>query len=536
MSRPYRLSRLAWIALAAALGTLMCTSGYITPDSLTATALATPPQTIVPTAFFLLPTDTATLPPTQTSTPDPALASPTLEVSDTPLASDTPATGPLDASAPPLTYYAQAGDSLLALARRFGANPFEIVSPEAIPEQGFINPGQLMLIPRRLGGTAPAVPILPDSEVVYSPSAIEFDVITYVNTIGGHLSGYREYLGSTGWLTGAQIVQRVAVENSINPRVLLSLLEYQSHWVLGQPTNLAESDYPMGYVNENSKGLFAQLSWAVDQLSVGYYGWRAGTLTDLEFSDSSNARLAPELNAGSVAVQYFFSKAVKKNIWAQAIDPAAGLANLHTIMFSDPWARASQVEPLFPANLEQPELILPFLIGQRWAYTGGPHGAWSQAGSQAALDFAPGSVEHGCVQSDLWAVAAAAGVVIRSGNGVLVLDLDGDGNEQTGWVLLYLHIRLPKAFAKGTWVDKSELLGHPSCDGGSSTGTHLHLARKYNGEWVAADGPVPFVLSGWRAYAGLAPYLGMLTRDGETITACTCGSAATNIMREQENP
>ena len=52
----------------------------------------------------------------------------------------------------------------------------------------------------------------------------------------------------------------------------------------------------------------------------------------------------------------------------------------------------------------------------------------------------------------------------------------------------------------GTWVENNTPLGHPSCEGGQATGTHVHIARKYNGEWLAADGPLPMVLSGWIAH------------------------------------
>jgi hypothetical protein len=130
----------------------------------------------------------------------------------------------------------------------------------------------------------------------------------------------------------------------------------------------------------------------------------------------------------------------------------------------------------------------------------------------------------------------ADGLVVRSGKGVVVLDLDGDGYEQTGWVLLYLHVSNDKRVPEGTWVGAGDLLGHPSCEGGVATGTHLHIARKYNGEWIAADGPMPFVLSGWMAHAGTQAYLGSLTRGDETITACTCGSFETRIIRTPDDP
>ena len=67
-------------------------------------------------------------------------------------------------------------------------------------------------------------------------------------------------------------------------------------------------------------------------------------------------------------------------------------------------------------------------------------------------------------------------------------DLDGDGDPRTGWVVLYLHIATRDKAPVGKVVSASEPIGHPSCEGGTSTGTHIHIARKYNGEWMAADG------------------------------------------------
>jgi len=116
------------------------------------------------------------------------------------------------------------------------------------------------------------------------------------------------------------------------------------------------------------------------------------------------------------------------------------------------------------------------------------------------LDFAPASDQSGCVTSNEWVVASAPGLVVRTGPGLVVLDLDGDGYEQTGWVLLYLHIASNGKVANGTYLDQDGLIGHPSCEGGNATGTHVHIARKYNGEWIAADGPLAFNLSGWISF------------------------------------
>jgi murein DD-endopeptidase MepM/ murein hydrolase activator NlpD len=115
----------------------------------------------------------------------------------------------------------------------------------------------------------------------------------------------------------------------------------------------------------------------------------------------------------------------------------------------------------------------------------------------------------------------ADGLVVRDGEGFLYLDLDGDGDERTGWVVFYLHIAEEGRVRVGTQVQAGDPLGYPSCEGGTSTGTHIHIARKYNGEWMTADGVIPFNLSGWRPIRGETPYEGWLVKDDVMILANT---------------
>ncbi len=522
-----RTFRISWIALPLAWVALGCNLPTFVSEALNQNPPADFWWTPTPIPFFnFVP---ARADPEPTSTPEPIQV---IASSDQTI----PPANPGDDV--PILYYTQAGDTLPVIATRFNVAAEEISSPDPIPETALINPNQLLIIPRRLGEVSPSQRLLPDSELVFSPSALDVDIGAYVNQGGGYLSSYEEYLASTGQTSGAQIIERVAIENSVNPRLLLALLEYQSHWVFGQPENLAQANYPMGHINLQEKELWNQLVWAVKKLSVGYYGWREGLLTELTFSDGSTLRLSPDLNAGTVALQYYFAEVYPPERWREAIDPETGLMALHESMFGNPWVRALNVEPLYPPDLAQPRLILPFLVGQLWGYTGGPHGAWERDGARAALDFAPGSLEPGCVRSENMVVASAPGQVVRTSRGVAVLDLDGDGHEQTGWALLYLHLshngHRPLA-PLGAWVDQGDPLGYPSCEGGASTGTHVHIARKYNGEWIPADGPLPFNLSGWIAQAGQRPYEGTLVRGDQLIKANPLGTYETRIMRDKED-
>jgi LasA protease len=84
--------------------------------------------------------------------------------------------------------------------------------------------------------------------------------------------------------------------------------------------------------------------------------------------------------------------------------------------------------------------------------------------------------------------------------------------------------------AAGSVVKQGDLLGHPSCEGGRATGTHVHVARRYNGEWLPAAGVVPFNLDGWIAHAGDTAYQGTLTKASNVIQACTCTSRGNRII------
>jgi hypothetical protein len=119
--------------------------------------------------------------------------------------------------------------------------------------------------------------------------------------------------------------------------------------------------------------------------------------------------------------------------------------------------------------------------------------------------------------------------VARSGPDGVILDLDGDGNERTGWDIFYLHLAAGTRVVQGQELLAGDSMGYPSSEGGEATGTHIHIARKYNGEWILADGPLAFNLDGWAVHAGTAPYLGTLTRNGATVVACSCSDLYSEV-------
>jgi hypothetical protein len=252
----------------------------------------------------------------------------------------------------------------------------------------------------------------------------------------------------------------------------------------------------------------------------------------MEFLDGEILRLSPQLNAASAAVQRLFAFFYDRQDWEAALYGPDNFQNLYQHMFGDPWARAAGVEPLIPAYLNQPALELPFAVGERWGFTGGPHLTWNSGSPRGALDFSPAIGGPACTISSAWVTASAAGVVTRASDDVVALDLDGDGFEQTGWVLIYLHVPEKDRIPAGTRVNLDDQLGHPSCERGKSTGTHVHIARKYNGEWIPADGPIPFVLSGWEVQEGSKAYQGTLVKGDQVVTANPGGPSSSLIIRD----
>ncbi|MGE5072552.1 MAG: LysM peptidoglycan-binding domain-containing protein, partial [Anaerolineae bacterium] len=357
-------------------------------------------------------------------------------------------------------YIVQAGDTLGSIAESYGISVESLEQANSLVATSVLSIGQALDIPAPdLGQAGPSFKIIPDSELVYGPASAQFDLAGFIHSRNGYLAAYSQDINEET-LTGAQVVERVAQNYSVNPRLLLALLDYRSKWVSGAEPAPGTADYPLGFVEQNHAGLYRQLAWAASELNRGFYLWRANAVSSWVLGDGTVVPIDPTINAGTAGVQNLFSVLDDRQTWDTDVT-AFGLFQSYFFLFGNPFDMA--VEPLLPRDLSQPRMVWPFVHGANWAFTGGPHAAWDYGSAWAAMDFAPSDV-MGCAVSGEWVTAVADGFIVRASDGAVIEDLDGDGYEQTGWDVLYMHMSAQERVQRGTYVYAGDHIGHPSCE------------------------------------------------------------------------
>ena len=486
------------------------------------------PRVIVITATFLpetsVPQEAGSTNQIAPATPSPTLVPttilPTLALSQVP---DNLPNQPTPNSTRPVAtipdeYVVQSGDSLSAIAARFNVSLDALIELNGIENPNLLSVGEVLTLPDAPDTDTSTFKIIPDGRLVRGPGSTEFDIAAFIEIQPGFIHTATDGVSSRladganfeETLTAAQIVERVSLEYSVDARLLLAILEYRANWL--SRVSLPEETQTHPLISEadsgtiDRAGLYKQLAWAANELNRGYYGWKYRNATTIAFQDGLRLRYGEGLNAGTIGVQYFLSLNSRYANWQQQVS-RDGLFSTYYAYFGNPFEDV--IDPLIPLALAQPPLTLPFVEGEIWRFTGGAHGGWGSGSAWASLDFAPPDErEDGspfCYISEHSVNAVAAGVIAHNSGGSLILDLDGDGDEATGWTILYLHLSTENGLTAGTPIVQGQALGRASCRGGFSTATHLHIARRYNGEWLPADclecitgqEPPPFVMSGW---------------------------------------
>lgn len=460
------------------------------------------------------------------ATADPYI--PPTRVPDQPVITPTPSPPkPLPTLRTEDVYYSvQLGDTVKSIAYQYDLLPELIIEINQIANPSLIFVGQQLLLPAPdVSEPGTGYKIIPDSELIRSPYTVRFQIEAFINNQPGYLKNYEEEIEGEVQ-TAAEIIARVSQDYSVNPRLLLAVIEYQTGWLTGSANK--NKPFPLEYQESGYEGLYYQLAWAADELNRGYYLWKVRGVGAWACLDGVNVPINSTINAGTAGVQNLFARLMPYRKWVDAVSET-GFVTTYIALFGYPFDY--NYTPMIPFNLAQPTLQLPFEDGAAWLFTGGPHGGWDDGSAWAALDFAPADKDLGCSFSDDWVVAVADGPITRSDHGWVVQSIDGDPYDQTGWSIIYMHIETRGRVELGVRLQAGDRIGHPSCEGGISTGSHLHLARRYNGEWIPADQNIPFNLDGWISQGLGYVYQGLLVRGDQSIQAEDYDADVNQIQR-----
>jgi LasA protease len=419
-------------------------------------------------------------------------------------------------------YTIRPGDNLLRIAIAYGTTVEMLTRLNNIGDADQLRVGDVLQISMDAQYESPDELLIPDSELVYGPGYEGFDIADATAGYGGYFNEYTEVVhGRT--LTASEIVDLVAREYSVGPRVLLALLELRGEWLSRSNLEWQQIAYPLGFDRgEGWQDLYYQLCLAADSLNAGFYGWWGDTSWLIQVRDGTYVQYSTQINAGTAGIQRMLAQTA--NSYESWIADIEAFQDVYHQAFGSPFDYA--VEPLISGSTDSIELALPWQKGETWYYTGGPHPGWGTQGAFAAIDFATDEKHIGCAISNRWVTASAPGTVLVSEDGMVLQDTDSDGFLGTGWVLSYMHIAADGRAEVGDQLEIGDKIGHPSCEGGISSASHLHFARRLNGVWIDAEDPNwPMNLSGWIPASSGVAYEGTLTRKGTIKTACECWNA-----------
>jgi Zn-dependent metalloprotease len=330
--------------------------------------------------------------------------------------------------------------------------------------------------------------LLSDGQFPYGVNVENFDVAIYLSMIGSPLTGY------------ASLIDERAHWYSINPRVLLAMLETQAGFVTAESLDqqqLELLEYPESTFE-------AKLEHLTSSLAVAFYRhlYRSGgaeAQIALPTRDGATVDVDAEVNAGTFAIVSALAETSERNELSALLDPSApdGFVKTYRRLFPDsnPLDESNVVSPLAtpPADMLQ----LPFAVGDSWIFYAGPHD-WGgdDTDVRAFLDFGVGG--SGTIPGR-WVAAAAGGAVTRYDYTQGSEDCWVDIRHPNGWATRYYHVANLQV-TDGISVTQNTLLGNPSeltCNRGTSGGVpHVHFGiMQPSGVFQPISGTV---LSGWR--------------------------------------
>jgi len=267
---------------------------------------------------------------------------------------------------------------------------------------------------------------------------------------------------------------------SINPKVVLALMEIKSG-LMSAPSQ-EKLQAPFAQLS-TATGFAGQLRDVLQQLSQRFYGFEA--------YQRRHAKDIGDLNGASAALLGLLQDANSEPVLLTRTPPLQAFTQHFAQLFSTPPEQLrnaeSSREMALAANALPPSnmLQLPWYQGYSWK----SNGAHSHTGSGSPYSSIDVSYDWPGWGASTYSVAAAHGgrVSVLSRCQVRVTNANG-------WATNYYHMDNIRV-TNGEIITANTKLGNYAgnrntalCEGGSSTGPHLHFSLLYNGRYVSLQG------------------------------------------------
>lgn len=345
-----------------------------------------------------------------------------------------------------------------------------------------------------LPGTAPQS--ISKQQLLYDyDEMLNFDLKQYLQQHAPHL------------LDHVEAISHYAGYSSISPKLLLALMEQQSA-ALSKPHTADQLQQPFANLSTR-QGFVAQLADVSNRLTQAFYQGHAYHKT------GKNEKHTSDKDAQRAIEQLFTDQHLSRRS-PQATEltqqDSRRLTALYNRLFSQV---ANDSDTLPPQHQAQPTQVqsgdiadinqyfqLPFPTGEYWR-NGGSH-THSGSGSypQSSLDFNRGG-NWGDNLSYIWVAAAAPGVVKYHSSCFMEII------HQDGWSTTYYHLSNIQ-YGTGAYIERdvpianyASYKGQALCNGGASSGPHLHFSMKKNGQYYHLNG---MRFSGYAVQAGRSSY------------------------------
>ena len=354
--------------------------------------------------------------------------------------------------------------------------------------------------------------LLSNGQFVWGPNVGDFEVEQFLREQGSPLAPF------------ANIVDSWARYYSINPKVLLTLLEVRYGLITNPPDEISPSE-----VSTVVEEIGLQ---AYEAFYEHLYTWgdmkSSGKTLDLpspsiQLADGYELEIQGDVTSASFAITGVLGATTDLVSLTRLVASAepGGFSEIFGAMFpeTDPLDTANDIVPdsLPPDDLFQ----FPFPLGDSW-YFNGPHN-WNGGGGYpfSSMDFHTGW-GTGPPYPLHYAVSAApgSGYVFTPNPEFSDLPCWVKVDHADNWTTYYYHlqnVRPPGNIGAMGLNDPMGSIAEETCNGGYAYGAHLHFTLLFNGAFVSLEG---VKLSGWTIHVGPhdEPYSsGYIERDGQQL-------------------